>query len=81
MSVEASDLIALAEKVLKESGIHDAIDIELDYKEKVGKEWRVNFTFRRGGAWGRKGGCFAVNFVNGEITFSAMDRVWKVGGK
>jgi len=76
--MESYQLLDIAKKVLGELGLYGFKDVELTYRQKVGKEWRANFTFTRRDTWSKSVGCFAVNAETGEITFSAIDRVWKL---
>ena len=78
MPVERKQLISIANTVLNEQGIYGHADLYLTYTAKVGKEWRVNFTYTPSGSWGKSIGCFSVDEQTGTITFSAIDRSWKI---
>ena len=78
MTVERSQLLDIARTVLNELGIRGYTDLHLTYAQKLGKEWRVNFTYTPSFSWGKSTGCFSIDEQTSEITFSAIDRVWKI---
>lgn len=79
MSVERSQLLEITKTVLTELGITNATNVELTYVEKMKDEWRVSFNYTPPTSWSKSVGCFSVNVESGEITFSALGKVWKLG--
>lgn len=78
MSIARSQLLDLTKTVLNELGIYNAGGIELTYVQKMKGEWRVSFNYTTTMSWSKSVGCFSVDAESGEITFSALDNVWKI---
>lgn len=78
MSVERSQLLDITRTVLQELGIHSATGVELTYVQKVKGEWRVSFNYSTPISWSKSMGCYAIDADSGEITFSVLDKVWKI---
>ena len=77
MSVKREDLLEVAQEALDDLGIQNYRDLYLTLFKKAGNEWRVNFSYIPSWSWSNRVGCFAVNRQTDEITYSALDRVWK----
>jgi len=77
MAVKRDELIEIAKEALADLGISDFGALHLTYIQKTGQEWRVNFSYTPVMTWGKTVGCFSVNIQTGEITLTALDRVWK----
>jgi hypothetical protein len=78
MSIERNQLLDITKTVLNELGIRGATGIELTYVQKVKGEWRVSFNFTPSMSWSKSAGCFSIDAESGEITFSALDKIWKI---
>jgi hypothetical protein len=78
MPVQRTDLLNIANTVLRDLGIHGYTDLYLTYVQKVGKDWRVSFSYTPRGTWIKNVGCFSVDEQTSTITFSAIDRAWKI---
>jgi len=77
MAIERDDLLEVAKEALEGLGIKNYSNIQLTYIQKAGNGWRVSFTYTPFMGWSEKIGCFAVDIDTEEITFTALDRVWK----
>lgn len=82
MSVQAEDLIRIAQKVLDILGAIDYSELQLIYALKTEGKWKVSFEYepyRRVFSSGviRKIGSFAVDEESGEIEGMWLDRSWK----
>lgn len=78
MTIERNQLLDITKTVLNELGITSPIGIELTYAQKVKGAWRVSFNYTSQMSWSKSTGCFAVDAASGEITFSVLDRAWKI---
>jgi hypothetical protein len=79
MSVQAEDLIRIAQKVLHNSGVIDYYGLQLIYALKTEGKWKVSFAYdySRSRSAIRKIGSFAVDEESGEIEGMWLDRSWK----
>ena len=78
MTIERNQLLGITKTVLNELGVKGVSDIQLTYVKKVAKEWRVSFNYTPQLSWGKSVGCFSINAESEEITFTALDKVWKI---
>lgn len=78
MTIERNQLLGITKTVLNELGVKGVSDIQLTYVKKVAKEWRVSFNYTEQFSWSKSVGCFSINAESGEITFTALDKVWKI---
>ena len=79
MSIERSQLLGITEKVLRELGVHSSSSIQLTYVQKVKDEWRVSFNYTPQISWSKDVGCYSIDAESGEITFSVLGKIWKIG--
>ena len=77
MAVGREQLLETAERALGDLGIKSYTDLHLTFIQKHGTEWRVNFSYTPTMSWTKTVGCFSVSIQTGEITFTALDKVWK----
>ena len=77
MTVQREDLLEVAEEALADLGIKGYRDLHLTLIQKVGNEWRVNFSYFATMSWSNAVGCFSVNKQTDEITYTALNKVWK----
>jgi len=82
MSVQAEDLIRIAQKVLDIVGVIDYSELQLTYALKNAEKWKVSFAYepyrhRFSSGVIRKIGSFAVDAESGEIEGMWLDRSWK----
>jgi len=79
MSVQAEDLIRIAQKVLDIVGVIDYSELQLIYALKTEGKWKVSFAYEY--SLGRstigKIGSFAVDAESGDIEGMWLDRSWK----
>ena len=78
MSIERSQLLGITKKVLSELGIHGISSIELTLVQKVKGEWRVSFNYTPQISWSKSVGCYSIDAESGEITMSALGKIWKI---
>ena len=82
MSVQAEDLVRIAQKVLDIVGVIDYSELQLTYALKTEEKWKVSFEYapyrhRFSSGVIRKIGSFAVDAESGEIEGMWLDRSWK----
>jgi len=82
MSVQAEDLIRIAQKVLDIVGDIDYSELQLTYALKTDGKWKVSFAYepyhrRFSSGVIRKIGSFAVDAESEEIEGMWLDRSWK----
>jgi len=82
MSVQAEDLIRIAQKVLDILGVIDYSELQLIYALKAEGKWKVSFAYepyhrRFSSGVIRKIGSFAIDAESGEIEGMWLDRAWK----
>lgn len=82
MSVQAGDLVRIAQKVLDIVGVTDYSELQLTYALKTEGKWKVSFEYepyhrRFSSAVTRKIGSFAVDEESGEIEGMWLDKSWK----
>jgi len=79
MSVQAEDLVRIAQKVLDIVGVIDYTELQLIYALKTTEKWKVSFEYEysHGRSAIRKIGSFAVDAESGEIEGMWLDRAWK----
>ena len=79
MSVQAEDLIRIAQKVLDIVGVIDYSDLQLIYALKTTGKWKVSFAYEYSPSRSTIGkiGSFAVDAESGEIEGMWLDRSWK----
>ena len=81
MSVQAEDLIRIAQKVLHILGVTDYSELQLTYALKTEGKWKVSFEYGHSGGFAsraiRKIGSFAADAESGEIEGMWLDRSWK----
>jgi len=81
MSIQAEDLMRIAQKVLDLAGVIDYSRLQLTYALKTEGKWKVSFAYECSHGFMssdiRKIGSFAVDAKNGEIEGMWLDRAWK----
>jgi len=79
MSVQAEDLIRIAQKVLDILGVIDYSELQLIYALKAEGKWKVSFAYEYSHSRSTIGkiGSFAVDAESGEIEGMWLDRAWK----
>ena len=79
MSVQAEDLVRIAEKVLDMLGVIDYSELQLTYALKTTGKWKVSFAYEYPHGRGAIGkiGSFAVDAESEEIEGMWLDRSWK----
>ena len=82
MSVQAEDLIRIAQKVLDIAGVMDYSELQLTYALKTEGKWKVSFAYepyhrRFSSGVIRKIGSFVVDEESEEIEGMWLDRSWK----
>ncbi len=77
MSIEAEDLLGVAEEVLELLGVKNYTDLQLIGAFQSGDLWKVTFSYIPSISFVRKTGCFSVNTDTEEIAGMWLDRVWK----
>ena len=81
MSVQAEDLVRIAQKVLDILGGIDYSELQLTYALKTEGKWKVSFDYGHSGGFARgsirKIGSFVVDAESGEIEGMWLDRSWK----
>jgi len=81
MSVQAEDLVRIAQKVLDIVGDIDYSELQLTYALKTDGKWKVSFDYGHSGGFARgsikKIGSFAVDAESGEIEGMWLGRAWK----
>jgi hypothetical protein len=78
MSVQAEDLIRIAQKVLDISGVIEYSELQITYALKAEGKWKVSFAYDSNGRSAiRKIGSFAVDVRSEEIEGMWLDRSWK----
>ena len=79
MSVQAEDLVWIAQKVLHIVGIIDYSALQLTYALKTEGKWKVSFEYEYsyGRSAIRKIASFTVDAKTGEIEGIWLDRSWK----
>ena len=79
MSVQAEDLVWIAQKVLHTVGIIDYSGLQLTYALKTEGKWKVSFEYEYsyGRNASRKIASFTVDAKTGEIEGIWLDRSWK----
>jgi len=79
MSVQAEDLIRIAQKVLDILGDIDYSELQLTYALKTEGKWKVSFEYEwsHGRSAIGKIGSFAVDAESGEIEGMWLGRAWK----
>jgi hypothetical protein len=82
MSVQAGDLVRIAQKVLDMLGVTDYSELQLTYALKTEGKWKVSFEYepyhrRFSSGVTRRIGSFAVDEESGEIEGMWLDKSWK----
>ena len=79
MSVQAEDLIRIAQKVLDIVGVIEYSELQLIYALKTTGKWKVSFAYEypHGRSAIGKIGSFAVDAESEEIEGMWLDRSWK----
>ncbi len=79
MSVQAEDLIRIAQKVLDIVGVIEYSELQLIYALNTTGKWKVSFAYEYSHGRGAIGkiGSFAVDAESGEIEGMWLDRSWK----
>ena len=79
MSVQAEDLIRIAQKVLDIVGVIEYSELQLIYALNTTGKWKVSFAYEysHGRSTIGKIGSFAVDAESGEIEGMWLDRSWK----
>jgi len=79
MSVQAEDLIRIAQKVLDIVGVIDYSELQIIYALKTTGKWKVSFAYEYSPSRSTIGkiGSFAVDMESGEIEGMWLDRSWK----
>jgi len=80
MSIQAKELIRIAEKVLGILGVLDYSKLQLTYALKTDGKWKVSFAYDHPhliGGGVRKIGSFMVDEKSEEIEGMWLDRAWK----
>jgi hypothetical protein len=79
MSIQAEDLVRIAQKVLHIVGIIDYSDLQLTYALKTTGKWKVSFEYEYsyGRSAIRKIASFTVDAKSEEIEGVWLDRSWK----
>lgn len=77
MSVQAEDLIRIAQRVLDVLGVTDYSALQLTYALKTEGKWKVSFAYEYSRSAIRKIGSFAVDAKSGDIEGVWLDRSWK----
>jgi hypothetical protein len=79
MSIQAEDLIRIAQKVLDISGVIDYSELQLTYALRTEGKWKVSFEYEYSHNHSaiRKIGSFMLDVESEEIEGMWFDRVWK----
>ena len=77
MSVQAEDLVRIAQKVLDIVGVIDYSELQLIYALKNAGKWKVSFMYEFYRSSIRKIGSFVVDAESEEIEGMWLDRSWK----
>jgi hypothetical protein len=79
MSVQAEDLVRIAQKVLDIVGVIDYSELQLIYALRAEGKWKVSFEYEYSHNHSaiRKIGSFAVDAESEEIEGMWLDRAWK----
>jgi len=81
MSVQAEDLIRIAQKVLDILGVAEYSDLQLIQAVKDRDKWKASFTYEYPGSLIRgvikKTGSYVIDAESGEIEGMWLDRSWK----
>jgi len=79
MTVRAEDLIGIAERVLRNSGVLDYRDLQVTYAVKSEGKWKVSFEFDCSHSRSaiKRIGSFAVDAKSEELEGMWLDRSWR----
>ena len=79
MSVQAEDLVRIAQKVLDIVGVIEYSELQLIYALNTTGKWKVSFAYEysHGRSTIGKIGSFAVDAESEEIEGMWLDRAWK----